>query len=302
MIILDSLENIHTDAPTALAIGKFDGVHKGHIKLLEQILKAREEGLTPCVFTFEPSPERFFGSDKGLILTRDEKREILAELGVKLLVEYPLDRQTASVDPSGFISDFLCSRLKAGLIAAGADLSFGAGGRGDFALLNAGRRMFGYETVQVDKLQYRGEIISSSGIRSMLEEGRIEDATACLGRYYSFEGTVEHGARIGHSIGFPTLNISPDADKIIPPRGVYESYVWLKGQRYCGITNIGVKPTVKNDGKVNLETYLYDFDGEAYGERIKLELKRFTRPEQRFNSLDELKAQLERDISTGSRH
>ena len=296
MIILDSLENIYSDTPTALAIGKFDGVHRGHRRLLEQIIRAKADGLTPCVFTFEPSPEKLFGINAAGILTRDEKRRILEELGIGILVEYPLDRQTAAIDPAEFINEFLCKRLKAGLIAAGADLSFGAGGKGDFALLNAYRHELGYETVQVDKVHYQGKTISSSRIRSMIEEGRLEDAAECLGRTYSFGGIVERGARIGHSIGFPTLNITPDADKVLPPRGVYESVVMLKGCAYKGMSNIGIKPTVKEDSRVNLETHLFDFDEEAYGEEITVGLRKFIRPEKQFNGLEGLKAQLAKDM------
>lgn len=296
MIILDTLDTIYTDTPTALAIGKFDGVHKGHRKLLEHILRAKADGLTSCVFTFEPSPEKLFGSNAGLILTRDEKRRILEELGVDILVEYPLDRNTAAIDPTEFITEFLCRRLKAGLIAAGADLSFGAGGKGDFALLNAYRHEHDYETIEVDKMHYQGSTISSSRIREMLEVGHMEDAAACLGRTYSFTGSVERGRRIGHSIGFPTLNITPDKDKVLPPRGVYESVVMLKGCAYKGMSNIGVKPTVKDDSSVNLETHLFDFDEEAYGDEITVGLRKFIRPERQFDGLEHLKAQLNADM------
>ena len=296
MEILNTLDTIYTDKPTALAIGKFDGVHAGHRKLLEQILKAQADGFVPCVFTFEPSPDKLFGGNCAAILTRDEKREILKELGIGILVEYPLDKNTAAIDPAEFISEFMCRRLKAGVIAAGADLSFGAGGKGDFALLNACRHRLGYETVQVDKVHYQGSAISSSRIRSMIEEGLMQDVAICLGREYSFEGVVERGARIGHSIGFPTLNLSPDENKVMPPKGVYESVVTLGGKEYRGMTNIGTKPTVKSDARINLETYLDDFDDEAYGAGIKVGLKRFIRSEKKFDCLDALKAQLAADM------
>lgn len=296
MIILNSLDTIYTSTPTAIAIGKFDGVHKGHRRLLEQIVKAEADGLTPCVFTFEPSPEKLFGMNAASILTRDEKRRILEELGIGILVEYPLDRQTAAIDPAEFINEFLCKRLRAGMIAAGADLSFGAGGKGDFALLNAYRHELGYETVEVDKVHYKGKTISSSRIRSMIEEGLLEDAAACLGRTFSYSGVVERGARIGHSIGFPTINITPDADKVLPPRGVYESVVMLNGCAYKGMSNIGIKPTVKEDSRVNLETHLFDFNEEAYGEEVTVGLRRFIRPEKQFDGLDGLKAQLAEDM------
>ncbi|MBR5420638.1 MAG: riboflavin biosynthesis protein RibF [Lachnospiraceae bacterium] len=297
MEIITTLEELKSKVPTAVAIGKFDGVHAGHRLLLSEILSAAQDGLCPCVFTFEPSPERIFGGgDVKLLSTRRERREALEALGIGLLIEYPLDRETASVEPAYFIEEFLCRRLKAGLVAAGADLSFGAGGKGDFALLNALRHSGGYETKQVEKLMCRGSAISSSRVRALVEAGEMEEAEECLGSPYSVSGTVQHGAGLGHSLGFPTLNVIPGEDKLLPPRGVYEGEVLLRGRKYRALTNIGTKPTVQKEGIPAAEAYLYDYEGDAYGEEIRIELKHFRRAEKRFESIEELKEQLRRDI------
>ncbi|MCR5251138.1 MAG: riboflavin biosynthesis protein RibF [Lachnospiraceae bacterium] len=297
MKIVDSLETICSEKRTAVAIGKFDGVHAGHRRLLGVIEAAKADGLTPCAFTFDPSPERFFGGEGVKLLSeKDEKRELLEALGVELLVEYPLNAETAAIDPALFIEEFLCKRLRAGLVAAGSDLSFGAGGKGSFALLNAMRRSGGYETAEVEKLTVDGSAVSSSRIRALIAEGRMEDANRCLGRAYSLRGKVIHGARIGHEIGFPTLNLEPPAEKLLPPFGVYRTKICLGGKSYAGLTNIGVKPTVRENAAVTAETYVYDFDEDAYGEEIRVELLSFARPERRFDSLESLKAQLAADI------
>ena len=297
MEILNTLDTIYTDRPTALAIGKFDGVHAGHRRLLAHIIEAKADGLTPCVFTFEPSPERFFGGmDKKLIISRDEKRDILKSLGVELLVEYPLNKESAAVDPAVFVTDILCRRLKAALIVAGADLSFGKGGKGDFVLLNALSRDHGFETVEVDKLMYNNAAVSSSRIREMIARGDMISTLRCLGSPYSFTAAVEHGAALGRTIGFPTINMTPDPDKILPPFGVYECGMMIDGTYHKGVCNIGVKPTVKNDDRVCLETYLIDFSQDVYGRKLCVELLRFVRPEQRFDSVEDLKAQMQRDL------
>ena len=297
MEVLSRLEDIKSSSSTALAIGKFDGVHLGHKKLLKVITGAREDGLLSCVFTFEPSPERLFKNETKQLSTREERRRELEALGVELLVEYPLDAQSASVDPAVFIEEYLCGRLKAALIAAGPDISYGAGGKGDMALLNSMKRTLGYETVFVDKLVIGGTAVSSSRIRDGVSGGRMEEAALLLGHPYTIRGTVVKGAALGRSIGFPTINLMPEEDKLLPPNGVYRSIVCIRGKSYKGLTNIGTKPTVSGSDTVSAETFIFDFDEDVYGEEALIGLTAFRRPEKRFGSVEELKAQLARDIA-----
>jgi riboflavin kinase/FMN adenylyltransferase len=177
MYILNDLSQIHTSSPTAIAIGKFDGVHLGHRRLLGEILSAKQDGMLAVVFTFHPSPEELFGSSDGKVLTtREEKQRILEELGVDLLIEYPMTKENAAIAPETFIEEYLCRRLQARLVAAGTDLSFGAKGAGDFALLDAMKRSGGYETVQVEKLRIGNTEVSSSRVRAMIEAGELKEA------------------------------------------------------------------------------------------------------------------------------
>lgn len=300
MRILNELSQIHNDQPTAVAIGKFDGVHRGHRRLLKEILSAKQDGLQAAVFTFHPSPEELFGLTDGKALTpREEKRRMLEALGVDVLVEYPMTRESAAIAPEAFVEEFLCRRLQARMVAAGTDLSFGARGKGDFALLDAMKRSGGYETVQVDKLRIGGAEVSSSRIRALIERGEFGEANECLGYAYSYRGSVVHGAHLGHTIGVPTVNLLPEKDKLLPPYGVYYSEVLLEEKAYHAMTNIGTKPTVNGTKAVTIESYLYDFDGDAYGKEITVYPVRFRRPEQRFANVEELKAQMQTDLAAG---
>ncbi len=302
MQILNNLSQIHTDSPTAVAIGKFDGVHLGHRRLLEEILSAKQDGMLAAVFTFHPSPEELFGVSDGKALTpREEKRKILEALGVDVLIEYPMTKESASIAPEEFVEEYLCKRLQAHLVAAGTDLSFGAMGKGNFALLDAMKHSGGYETVSVEKLRIGGAEVSSSRVRALVEAGELKDANACLGYAYSFCGIVQHGAQLGRTIGIPTVNLIPPENKLLPPYGVYFSEVLLEGQTYRAMTNIGTKPTVNGTKAVTIESYLYDYAGDAYDREITVIPKYFHRPEMRFESVEALKAQMDKDLAIGRR-
>lgn len=297
MRIVTTIEELYSEVPTAVAIGKFDGVHLGHRRLLASVVRASAGGLLPCAFTFEPSPERFFGGSAQRILsTRDEKRQLLEAAGIGLLIEYPLNCESAAIAPEVFVREFLHRRLKAGRIVAGADLSFGAEGRGDFSLLNAMRPECGYETEEIEKLMIDGSPVSSSRIRRLVAKGAMEDAALCLGNAYSLEGEVVHGAGRGKGFGFPTLNLIPAEEKLLPPFGVYLCNAYLFGKKWEGLCNIGMKPTVSSEQRIGAETFLFGLDRDAYGEKLRLELLHYTRPERKFEDISGLKKQLDADI------
>ena len=301
-IIANTLE-FQLNRETAVAIGKFDGLHVGHRKLLGQIIGQKERGLVPCVFTFDPSPAVLFGiSDGKELMTRQEKRRAFQELGVEVLVEFPLTEESAAMAPEEFIKEVLAKRLKTGYIAAGEDVSFGCRGAGDAALLRKLGEEYGYEVHTIEKLKMYGQEVSSSYVRRRIEEGCMEEAAALLGMPYTVSGRVCHGARLGRTMGMPTVNLLPSAAKLLPPFGVYYSRVLYEGRSYAGISNIGCKPTVTDAGKIGVETYLYDFDREIYGEEIRVQLLAFRRPEQRFASLEALKAQMQADIAAGRKY
>ncbi len=290
----------HIDEPTAVAIGKFDGIHMGHKKLLEYILLRKERGLKSAVFTFDMSAASFFqGMDIKDITTISEKRIIFDELGIDYLIEYPLDDKTAHILPEDFISDILVGMLNMKYVAAGDDLSYGYKGEGYSAFLSEKAGAYGYEVEIIEKVRYEDREISSSFVREVIEKGDMEMASRLLGHPYSFTGSVKPGFKLGRKLGFPTMNLYPDKDKILPPKGVYYSEVSFEGAHYPGITNIGVRPTVSEGESVSVETYLYDFDRDMYGQNIETGLLAFKRPEMKFGSKEELKKMIDADIDDG---
>ena len=238
MKIIEGKKLFHNDMPLALSIGKFDGVHLGHRKILSALAARESEGLTPAVLTFDPSPEAWFTGQERVLTTREEKRYLLAQAGVGLLIELPFDRETADTDPAAFAENVLARQLSVRFIAAGPDLSFGAGGRGSFELLESMAGSLAFETQRVDKVQWDGAPISSTRIRGLVEEARMEEAAEMMGRAYLIRGRVEHGRQLGRTIGIPTANLIPPAEKILPPNGVYYSIVTLDGVTYDVMTSL----------------------------------------------------------------
>ena len=298
-IIQGSLEfELNSDA--AVAIGKFDGMHLGHRKLLEAVLEKKKQGLLACVLTFDPSPAVFFGFSDGYELnTKEEKRALFEKLGVDVLVEFPMRVETAKMSPEDFVEDVLVKRMHTKWMIAGTDVSFGDKGAGDAKLLEQLSTVYDYELVTIDKVQYEGEDISSTRIRKCLEKGQIDYVTRLLGAPYSISGTVIHGKALGRKMGMPTVNILPAENKLMPPCGVYFSQVHMDGKVYPAISNIGYKPTVNKERVLGVETYLYDFDKDIYEKEISVSLLSYKRPEKQFATIDDLKRQMEEDIRAG---
>lgn len=303
MEIIQGTTDFQLYTESAVAIGKFDGVHVGHRRLLEEIIEQKKNGLQACVFTFDPAPAVLFGLSDGKELTeKSVKREIFALMGVDVLIEFPLTLETAAIAPEVFVSEILTGRMQACFIAAGADISFGAGGAGDMKLLREMSGDLGFQVKLVEKVCVDGVEVSSSYIRRQVEQGNMELAGRLLGAPYLVSGSVVHGNRVGRTLGFPTVNLLPGENKLLPPNGVYYSKVYYGGRNYPAISNVGCKPTVTEEGTVGVESYLYDFDSDIYGQEIKVELLSFLRPEQRFADVEALKKQLQEDIAAGKRY
>lgn len=285
---------------SAVAIGKFDGIHLGHKKLLANILREKENGCLAVVFTFDPSPETFFsGMETKELMTVEEKRAAFDRMGIDVLIEFPLNKETAATQPERFVTEYLIGKLRAAVIAAGTDISFGNKGAGNAALLREMAQNGGYLAQIIDKVTYEGEEISSTLIREAVSRGDMEKVTALLGTPYRISGTVVSGRKFGRKIGMPTVNLQPSDEKLLPPRGVYYSYVWLDGIRYPAISNIGCKPTVIDTQTMGVETYIYDFAKDVYGREIAVELLHFKRAEMKFDSIEALKEQMQKDIDEG---
>lgn len=299
MQIIEQNTTFRLPERSAVAIGKFDGIHLGHQALIHKITEQKKNGFLATVFTFDTSASAFFGGEARELTTRTEKRQIFEAMGVDVLIEFPLNPVTAATMPEVFVHRFLAEQMQAAYICAGPDLSFGKNGAGDYELLARLAGEHGYQVELIDKVMVDGEVVSSTRVREAVRQGEMEAAARMLGEPYSVSGRVEHGQRLGRRIGMPTANLLPEGDKLLPPNGVYYSRVRMEKKLYRGITNVGCKPTVSEERRMGAETYLYDFTGDIYGRDIRVELLAFRRPEMKFDSVEMLKAQMMRDIAAG---
>ncbi len=298
-IIRDCTEFQITE-PTAAAIGKFDGVHIGHQRLLSDILDRKREGLSSCIFTFDPPPEVFFGKRTGRELTtREEKRLLFEKAGVDYLIEFPLTVETAATLPGDFVRNILVKQMNARFVAAGEDLSFGKNGAGNSELLCRMQAECGFQVEIIEKVCMRGREVSSTYVREAVSEGKMELAEELLGEPFAIYGEIVHGNRLGRTIGMPTINQLPPENKLLPPFGVYFSEVEIEGRIYKGITNIGRKPTVNHGNAIGVETFLYNFNQDVYGDMAWVRLFSYRRPEQKFPDVETLKAQMKADVEAG---
>lgn len=288
--------------PTAVTLGKFDGLHRGHQKLLQEVFRFKEKGFRPAVFTFETTPNTLMkGKLQTMITTNAERRENLERAGVEYLVEYPFNQETAHMDPEEFVAKILVGQMNARAIVTGPDNRFGYQRRGDAELLKTLSLTYGYEVVVVEKALDGSREISSTYIREALAAGQIEKANELLGYPYMIHGEVVHGKHLGTALGFPTVNIMPHRQKHLPAFGVYLSQTVIDGVRYNSMTNIGRKPTIEGEHPAGVETYIYDLDQDLYGKWIEVRLLSFLRPEMKFNGIEELKRQVLSDKENGRR-
>lgn len=281
---------------SAVAIGKFDGIHIGHRALLQCIINKKKENMRAVVFTFSPSPEEFFrGQLLPAIDTAQEKRDNFAKMGVDILIEYPLTKESAAISPQSFMEDILFNGLNAGYVVSGRDLSFGNKGAGNADMLQAfaAEKDFVYE--MIDKVCIDGNEVSSTSVREAVVKGDMEKVCRMLGRRYCVGGEVVHGKALGRTIQMPTINIIPAKEKLLPPSGVYATVTLIDGREYPGVTNIGVKPTVTDERVVGVETHLFDFDENVYGKYVVTELVSYIRPEKRFASVEDMLTQIKAD-------
>lgn len=285
---------------TAVAIGKFDGMHRGHRILFQKILDAKKRGLKAVIFTFDPPPEVLFGKREAKeITTKEEKRILFEEMGIDILIEYPLTKETASILPELFVKDILKERMKLSYLAAGYDITFGHQGKGNAELLKAMSKELDFQLEIIDKVCDGEREISSTLVREVIETGNMEHVNQLLGEPYRIAGEVIHGAKLGRRIGMPTINLQPPKDKLLPPNGVYFSKTIIGKKEYKSITNIGKKPTVNDTEQIGAETYIYEFDKEIYGKCAIVKLLAFHRPEMKFDSVESLKEQMMKDINAG---
>lgn len=299
MIAFSGTEEFQIQEPTVVTIGKFDGRHVGHQKLLGCMLEwKKRRGYKTAVFTFDMSPAACLtGLPQKVITTNQERRDNMEKMGIDYLVEYPFTKEVSHLPPEEFLKKILLGRMNARAIVVGTDCSFGYRRLGDAALLKRRASDLGYEVEIIEKeADQEHRIISSTYVKEELDQGNLEKAEELLGQPYAIHGTVIHGNHMGGPVlGFPTANILPPPEKYLPPFGVYVSRVLAEGAFYEAVTNIGRKPTVSEEEQVGVETYLFGFNRDLYGSYIEVQLLHFLRPEQRFSDLSELQKQIRKD-------
>jgi riboflavin kinase/FMN adenylyltransferase len=280
---------------SVVAIGKFDGVHRGHQALLHQArVRADADGLRCVVLTFDPSPREVLGHGKSPQLTTIERRVslLLANGATQVEVE-PFTMELASWSPSKFVTDLLIARLGATAVVVGENFRFGHQRAGDFATLRRLGEELGFDAIAAQVVGDEEGPFSSTRVRDAVAAGDVERAAKVLGRPHAIVGIVEHGDARGRTIGFPTANLG-GVEEMLPAYGVYAVRVDIAGTAHDGVMNIGVRPTVGGSA-LRLEAHLFDFAGDLYGQQLRVDLVARLRGEQKFSGIDELRAQIAKD-------
>ena len=297
MIYLKGIEKYQESSDSAVTIGKFDGIHRGHEYLISRIHEQAKRGMKSVMVTFDQSPRVILGKeakDDRNLVTPAERSVLLSKQGLDVLLELPFTDEIISMEPEDFIA-MLCEKLHMRYLVVGNDFRFGYKGRGDAALLEKLSHQMGFELLVVHKLQDDDRDISSSYVRDEIRQGHILHANELLGHPYFVWGEIIHGNHIGTGMGVPTINILPPADKLLPPFGVYVTTVEVEGRIYHGITDVGTKPTVSSDVSVVVETHILDFSSNIYGETAMIRFYDYVRPEMKFDNIEALKKQIESD-------
>lgn len=288
---------ISAGGDSAVTLGKFDGLHRGHQVLMTELFAAGREGLKTVVFTFGTHPRaQVEGRPQELLLTNEEKHDRLEAEGLDVLIEYPFNDVTSHMPPEEFVTKVLVGQLQAKKIVVGTDFGFGYRRAGNVELLKEMSRSCGYELVVKEKLKTREGIdISSSYIKDLLKLGHMKRVNSLLGYPYTIQGEVVHGNHYGRTFGMPTINQLPAAEKLLPPNGVYVSQTIVEGRAYHSVTNIGVKPTIDGAYPRGAETFIQDFHQDIYGKVVEVQLYSYARPEMKFASKEQLIDQMHRD-------
>lgn len=296
MEIYQGLGNIDSSFKV-VTLGNFDGVHKGHEKLINKaVLLGRQKGLPCYVLSFYPHPKCFFKEDIKYINSLEEKSEKICKLGADALVVMEFNKEIADLSKDYFVEEILYKKMKAKVIVVGFDFLFGKNREGNVETLKQTASLYDMEVYVLPQVEVGGEIVSSSLIRKFMEAGQIKKAESFLGYSPKIVGRVIKGKQIGRTIGFPTANVSYNKEQLIPGNGVYAVQVCVKGIVYSGIANIGIKPTVKSDDLVEIEVHIIDFSEEIYGDEITVCFIEKIRDEKKFSSLEDLKKQIDKDI------
>ena len=280
-----------------LALGNFDGVHRGHRKILERVCRvASERGATAVVMTFDPHPPRVVRPDKAppVLMTMAQKLEAFEHSGIHGAAIVRFTPELSRWDPETFVRNVLVDWLRVAEVWVGANFLFGRDRVGNFSLLRALGGRYQFKTEKIDPVRYKDFVVSSTRIRRLIAEGRVDEAGALLGHQYALEGQVVRGDQRGRSLGFPTANLCTD-NELLPPAGVYATTMTIDGVIRSSVTNVGVRPTVDSSGRMTVETHVFDYERDLYGTAVRVAFVQRLRDERRFDSLDLLTEQIAAD-------
>ncbi|MEQ1762944.1 MAG: bifunctional riboflavin kinase/FAD synthetase [Pyrinomonadaceae bacterium] len=297
MKIFHGTENANIQRPTVLTLGVFDGLHLGHQQIMQTVAaRAKATNSFATAITFDPHPRAVLHPDSAppLLQTLDQRLANFEVLGIEQAIVIQFDREFASNPAENFLREIVHERLQAKEVYLGEGFAFGQARSGNIELLRKLSRELGFVADEVPEIVLRGQRISSSAIRRHLSEGRVNLARRMLGRPYGIEGVIVRGDRRGHTIGFPTANLRPH-NRVIPKFGVYATATLVDGTWRRSITNVGVRPTFGQDLEPSIESYIFDFDGDLYGDVLRVRFLHRIRDERKFNGIDELKTQIARD-------
>lgn len=300
MLIIQNTKNFRIENPTIITIGTFDGVHLGHQKILSRLKELKDKlGLKTVVLTFEPHPRKILfpeQKDLKLITLVDEKLELLKKYGVDITVVYPFDKTFSQLEVKQYLEGILVNDLNAKHIVIGYDHKFGKDRKGDITTLKEHASTYNYTLEEISKKDIDSIAVSSTNIRKAIEEGDIERANEYLGHPFFLKAKVVKGKQLGRTLGFPTANLQTESpDKLIPKIGVYFVEVIVEGETHFGMLNIGVNPTTDSDYKIKIEVNIFDFEKDIYNKSVTLNFIKKLRDEKKFNNLNELITQLNKD-------
>ena len=286
-----------------LALGNFDGLHRGHVKIIERIQRgAAERGGTSVVLTFDPHPPRILRPDKAppLLMTKPQKLDALGRSGVHGVAVVRFTREMSQWAPEQFVRTVLVEWLRVSEVWVGADFLFGRDRSGNFSLLKSLGAQHGFRAEKIDPVRYKDFVVSSTRIRRLVSEGRVDEAGALLGHHYAIDGSIVEGAKRGREIGFPTANLATEND-LIPPHGVYATTMTIDGAAYPSVTNVGTRPTFEDQVKTVVETHLINQSMDLYGRQVRLAFVQRLRDERKFPDLEALVEQIGADVRRAGR-
>lgn len=294
---IENLTQAHLSQPSLVTIGVFDGVHRGHQHLIQQLVdEAHNSGRLAVVLTFFPHPDIVIRKLEGryYLTTAEQRAALLMNLGVDHVITHPFDEQLRQMRAADFV-DLLCEHLHMSVLSVGADFAMGYKREGNVEFLRQQGEQKGFELRVVDLVSNDSKTISSTAIRQALEAGQVEQAREWLGRSYTVTGPVIHGEKRGRLIGYPTANMHIWEQQVIPANGIYASWVWLGDERFMAATNVGVRPMFAGED-ITIEPYILDFDRQIYGQELTVSFEKRLRDEAKFDSLEALIAQIGADV------